>query len=122
MSNRMARMDFGLFCVVLLMLGFGIVIVYSSSFALSKLRFGGSDVYLSQQAIRAILALASFMFFINVDYHIWGKLGNAIYFFSVILLIAVLIPSIGEEINGARRWISIGPVRFQVSELAEWLL
>ena len=118
MSNRMARMDFGLFCVVLLMLGFGIVIVYSSSFALSKLRFGGSDVYLSQQAIRAILALASFMFFINVDYHIWGKLGNAIYFFSVILLIAVLIPSIGEEINGARRWISIRTVRFQVSELA----
>ncbi|NLL14462.1 MAG: cell division protein FtsW [Fibrobacter sp.] len=122
MSNRMARMDFGLFCVVLLMLGFGIVIVYSSSFALSKLRFGGSDVYLSQQAIRAILALASFMFFINVDYHIWGKLGNAIYFFSVILLIAVLIPSIGEEINGARRWISIGPVRFQVSELARMAL
>jgi cell division protein FtsW len=118
----MARIDFGLFSVVLLMLGFGIVIVYSSSFALAQVRYGGSDFFLSQQTIRAILALASFMFFINVDYHIWGKLGNILYLFSVMLLIAVLVPKIGHEINGARRWISIGPIAFQVSELARMAL
>jgi cell division protein FtsW len=104
------------------MLGFGIVIVYSSSFALAQVRYGGSDFFLSQQTIRAILALASFMFFINVDYHIWGKLGNILYLFSVMLLIAVLVPKIGHEINGARRWISIGPIAFQVSELARMAL
>ncbi len=122
MSTRMARMDFGLFCIVLLMLGFGIVIVYSSSFALAQWRFGGSDFFLSRQTVRALLALASFMFFINVDYHIWGKLGNVIYLSSVMLLIAVLVHPASEEINGARRWISIGPVNFQVSELARMAL
>jgi cell division protein FtsW len=118
----MARIDFGLFCVVLLMLGFGIVIVYSSSFALAQWRFGGSDFFLSRQTVRALLALASFMFFINVDYHIWGKLGNIIYLFSVILLVTVLVHPASQEINGARRWISIGPVNFQVSELARMAL
>ncbi len=122
MNNRMARIDFGLFCVVLLMLGFGIVIVYSSSFALAQWRFGGSDFFLSRQTVRALLALASFMFFINVDYHIWGKLGNIIYLFSVILLVTVLVHPASQEINGARRWISIGPVNFQVSELARMAL
>lgn len=122
MSNRMARIDFGLFCVVLLMLGFGIVIVYSSSFALAQWRFGGSDFFLSRQTVRALLALASFMFFINVDYHIWGKLGNIIYLFSVILLVTVLVHPASQEINGARRWISIGPINFQVSELARMAL
>ncbi len=122
MSNRMARMDFGLFSVVLLMLGFGIVIVYSSSFALAQWRFGGSDFFLARQTVRALLALASFMFFINVDYHIWGKLGNVIYLFAVILLIAVLVHPGSQVINGARRWISIGPVNFQVSELARMAL
>jgi len=122
MSNRMNRIDFGLFCVVLLMLGFGIVIVYSSSFALAQWRFGGSDFFLSRQTVRAFLALASFMFFINVDYHIWGKLGNVIYFFSILLLVAVLVHPASQEINGARRWISIGPVNFQVSELARMAL
>lgn len=122
MSNRMARMDFGLFCVVLLMLGFGIVIVYSSSFALAQWRFGGSDFFLARQTIRAFLALASFMFFINVDYHIWGRMSNIFYLLSVVLLIAVLVHPGSQAINGARRWISIGPVNFQVSELARMAL
>ncbi len=122
MSNRMARIDFGLFGVVLLMLGFGIVIVYSSSFALAQWRFGGSDFFLSRQTVRALLALASFMFFINVDYHFWGKVGNVIYLLSVLLLIVVLVHPASQAINGARRWISIGPINFQVSELARMAL
>jgi len=108
--------------VVLLMLGFGIVIVYSSSFALAQWRFGGSDFFLSRQTVRALLALASFMFFINVDYHFWGKVGNVIYLLSVLLLIVVLVHPASQAINGARRWISIGPINFQVSELARMAL
>lgn len=122
MSNRMARMDFGLFSVVLLMLGFGIVIVYSSSFALAEWRFGGSDFFLARQTVRALLALASFMVFINVDYHIWGKLSNLIYLLAVVLLITVLVHPGSHVINGARRWISIGPLNFQVSDFARMAL
>lgn len=119
MNNRMARMDIGLFIAVLVLLGFGIVFVYSSSFAVAQHRFGGSDFFLARQTIRAILAIISFMIFINVDYHIWGRLSNLFYVASIILLVIVLFL---PEINGARRWISIGQFSFQVSDFARMAL
>lgn len=119
MNNRMARMDIGLFIAVLVLLGFGIVFVYSSSFAVAQQRFGGSDFFLARQTIRALLAIASFMIFINVDYHIWGRLSNLFYVASIILLVIVLFL---PEINGARRWISIGQFSFQVSDFARMAL
>lgn len=122
MSSRMARMDFGLFSVVLLMLGFGIVIVYSSSFALAEYRFGGSDFFLARQTVRALLALAAFMFFINVDYHFWGKISNLLFLISILLLVIVLVHPGIREVNGAKRWISMGPINFQVSDLARMAL
>ncbi|HLV32442.1 MAG TPA: putative peptidoglycan glycosyltransferase FtsW [Chitinispirillaceae bacterium] len=119
MNNRMARMDIGLFIAVLVLLGFGIVFVYSSSFAVAQQRFGGSDFFLARQTIRALLAIISFMVFINVDYHIWGRLSNLFYVASIILLVIVLFL---PEINGARRWISIGQFSFQVSDFARMAL
>ncbi|NLW30935.1 MAG: cell division protein FtsW [Fibrobacter sp.] len=119
MNNRMARMDIGLFVAVLVLLGFGIVFVYSSSFAVAQQRFGGSDFFLARQTIRALLAIISFMVFINVDYHIWGRLSNLFYVASIILLVIVLFL---PEINGARRWISIGQFSFQVSDFARMAL
>lgn len=119
MNNRMARMDIGLFVAVLVLLGFGIVFVYSSSFAVAQQRFGGSDFFLARQTIRALLAIISFMVFINVDYHIWGRLSNLFYVASIILLVIVLFL---PEINGARRWISIGHFSFQVSDFARMAL
>lgn len=122
MSKGMARMDFGLFIALLLLLGFGIVLVYSSSFALAQLRFGGSEFFVARQTVRALLALASFMLFINVDYHLWGKLSNLAYVGAVVLLIAVLVVPGGQAINGAKRWLAIGPLSFQVSDLARMAL
>jgi cell division protein FtsW len=115
-------MDFGLFTSVLLMLGLGIIFVYSSSFALAQERFGGSDFFLLRQAFRAALAVASFMFFINVDYHFWGKMSNLIYLFAVCMLIYVLLLPENNAINGAKRWIDIGFVNFQVSDFARMAL
>ena len=122
MSGRMARMDIGLFTALLVMLGFGIVFVYSSSFALAQYRFGGSDFFLARQAIRALLAIGSFMLFINIDYHVWGRLSNLIYLIAVILLISVLLLPESYAINGAKRWISLGGIRFQVSDFARMAL
>ncbi|NLP02921.1 MAG: cell division protein FtsW [Fibrobacter sp.] len=118
MSNRMAKMDIGLFTALLIMLGFGIIFVYSSSFALAQYRFGGSDFFLSRQTIRAVVAIISFMVFINVDYHLWGRLSNLIYVIAVGMLVFVLFLPDSHAVNGAKRWISLGPVSFQVSDVA----
>lgn len=122
MSGRMARMDMGLFTAILLMLGFGIVLVYSSSFAVAENRFGGADFFLTRHALRALLAIAALMVFVNIDYHVWGKTSNLFYLISVILLIAVLLLPQSHAVNGAKRWIGFGALKFQVSDLARMAL
>ena len=118
MNGRMARMDMGLFTAILLMLGFGIVLVYSSSFAVAENRFGGADFFLTRHALRALLAIVALMVFVNIDYHVWGKLSNLLYLISVILLVAVLLLPESYAVNGAKRWI----FKFQVSDLARMAL
>jgi cell division protein FtsW len=122
MNNQMAKMDMGLFAAILVMLGFGLVLVYSSSFALAQMKFGGADYFLANQAIRAVLAIGCFMIFINVDYHFWGKISKLTYIMAVILLVIVLVDPGSHAVNGARRWISLGFVRFQVSDFGRMAL
>lgn len=118
----MARMDMGLFVALLLILGSGLVLVYSSSFALAEQRFGGSEFFFARQMVRAGLAMAGFMVFINVDYHLWGRMSNLVYVIAVILLTVVLLLPESQAINGAKRWISVGPMKFQVSDFARMAL
>jgi cell division protein FtsW len=122
MKIKIAQMDMGLFTAVLVMLGFGIVLVYSSSFALAQLKYGGADFFLARQSIRALLAIAFFTIFINVDYHFWGRISNLIYVIAIMMLLAVLFLPVSHVINGARRWISLGPLSFQVSDFARMAL
>lgn len=122
MKIRIAQMDMGLFTAILVMLGFGIVLVYSSSFALAQLKFGGADFFLARQSVRALLAIAFFMVFVNVDYHFWGRISNLIYVMAILMLLAVLFLPVSHVINGAKRWISLGPLSFQVSDFARMAL
>ncbi|NLG16750.1 MAG: cell division protein FtsW [Fibrobacter sp.] len=122
MNSKMSKMDIGLFTALLIMLGFGIVFVYSSSFALAQHKFGGSDFFLSRQTVRAVMAIVSFMFFINVDYHLLGRISNLIYLGAVGLLVFVLFLPESQAVNGAKRWISIGTMSFQVSDVARMAL
>jgi cell division protein FtsW len=118
MNGRQQGMDWPLFGAVLLMLGFGIVLVYSSSFALSQHKYGEADFYLARQSIRALFAIACFMICINVDYHQWGRLSGVAYLAAVVLLTVLLFLPEHHAVNGARRWLTLGPVQFQVSDFA----
>jgi cell division protein FtsW len=116
-NEKFGRMDIGVFVTSLLMLGFSIVLVYSSSFAVAQHKFGGGEFFLARQVVRAVLALACFMVFINVDYHFWGKHSRGAYVVAIVLLAYVLLmPS--HAIHGAKRWITLGFIQFQASELA----
>jgi len=118
MNEKLSRMDLGVFVTSLLMLGFSIVLVYSSSFAVAQHKFGGGEFFLARQAVRSVLALACFMVFINVDYHFWGKHAGAAYIVAIILLAYVLLMPSHHAIHGAKRWITLGFIQFQASELA----
>jgi cell division protein FtsW len=118
MSVQRENMDWPLFAAILLMLGFGIVLVYSSSFALSQHKYGGPDYFLSRQSIRALVGIACFMICINVDYHRWGRVSGIAYLASIALLAALFVLPSHHAINGARRWLTLGPLQFQVSDFA----
>jgi cell division protein FtsW len=122
MTGKTARIDIGLLVSTLLMVGFGVVFVYSSSFALAQTKFGGSDFFLARQLVRAALALGCFMVFINVDYHVWGRFSKHAFVGIIILLTYVLVAPASRAIHGAKRWISLGFIQFQVSELALLIL
>jgi cell division protein FtsW len=111
-------MDIGIFVVSLILMGFSLVLVYSSSFAVAQTKFGGADFFLARQFVRVALALVCFFVFSNVDYHFWGKYSRVAYIIAIILLAYVLLMPSHHAINGAKRWINIGFLQFQVSELA----
>ncbi len=115
-------MDTGLFVATLLLLGLGIVLVYSSSFAVAYGRNIGANYFLFRQVTRALIAVILFTFFINVDYRFLSRYGGMIYISAVILLACVLLLPESQAINGARRWITFLGVRFQVSDFARMAL
>jgi cell division protein FtsW len=115
-------MDMGLFIATLALLGIGIVLVYSSSFAVAHRNFGGSDFFLFRQLTRALIALVCFTFFINIDYHKWGKYCGVIFIAAVALLLYLFFLPDSYAINGAKRWITLFGVRFQVSDFARMAL
>ncbi|MBN2038231.1 MAG: putative lipid II flippase FtsW [Chitinispirillaceae bacterium] len=120
--RRQATMDWPLFTAILFMLGCGIVLVYSSSFALAQVKYGGSDFFLVRQTVRALLAVACFMVCINVDYHHWARWSGIAYLGAVALLVALLVLPESHTINGARRWLNLGPFQVQVSDFARMAL
>ena len=125
MTNNIGKMDLGLFVATLTLLGFGIVLVYSSSFVVATdPKYGGSgpDYFFSRQVIRALLAVVCFTFFINIDYHFFSKYSGAIFIVAVVLLVYVLLLPDNHAVNGAKRWITLLGVRFQVSDFARMAL
>lgn len=111
-------------CVLLLVL-FGLVMVYSASSVLSMAHFGSSTVYFTSQFSKAIVGLILMFVIARMDYRIWARLAKPILWGSVALLIALVAPlpqRFSPEINGASRWLAVPGFTFQPIELAKLAL
>ena len=97
-----------------------IAFVYSASASIAEARFGSPDKFFASHTLRVLIGLVVLFIFMKVDYHFWGKYSKIIIFMSVVSLFLVLI--MGTTINGANRWLYIGPINFQPSELAKFAL
>ena len=109
--------DYGLVLTVLLLAGFGLVVLYSTSSWNGQVKFADPAYYLKKQLLATALGLAAMYAVSCIDYHKCGKLAGLGYLISLLLQVAVLI--FGDEYNGSRRWLAIGPVSFQPSEFAK---
>lgn len=112
------KMDMPLLIVVLMLVALGIVMVLSASAPSALADYGNSYHYLMTQGLAAILGLASMLFFSRFNYRNFKKYYIAIYLFSVAILFTVLIPGVGMEVSGARRWIDLG-IQIQPSEISK---
>lgn len=112
--------DYTLLFIVLFLLGFGMIMVYStSSYEASlsaKLKYDEA-YYLKHQAFAAVVGLAAMIVVANIPYHFWERFAVLGYFVSAILIALVLTP-LGIEANGARRWLNLG-LSVQPAEIAK---
>jgi cell division protein FtsW len=118
MKERL-RFDFILLIVTLALVGFGIVMVYSTSAIMAGDRFQDPYYFLKKQAFFAGVGFLLMIFMMFFPYTILKRLAYPILILSVLLLVAVLIPGIGYRAGGAMRWLKIQSVSFQPSEFAK---
>lgn len=117
-----ASVDIPFLILVLLLLAVGLTMLYSASYAQSMYDTGYkiSTKYLQKQAVCAGIGLAAMYLFSRIPAEFWYKTAWPLYWVSIGLLLSVLF--IGQQVNGARRWISIAGLQFQPSEMAKFTL
>ncbi|MBI3261412.1 putative lipid II flippase FtsW [Candidatus Berkelbacteria bacterium] len=113
------RIDYWLLFVVTALTLFGLLMISSSSVVISFERFGTNWYYLSRQAIAVVLGMVALAISVNIDYRFWRRIASPFMAISVILLILVFVPGIGLKLSGASRWINLGPVLLQPSEIVK---
>ena len=113
--------DQSLIWVCVALLAWGLVMVYSATIALSDNPRAGHDssYYVMRHATWIVLSLMAALLAFQVRMDWWERAAPWIFVTSLALLIVVLIPHVGVVVNGARRWIGLGPVNFQPSEVAK---
>ena len=119
---RLLGFDRTLVCVVVALLALGLVMVYSASVALPdnpKFARYTPTYFLSRHAMFMAVAVIAALVAVQVPVAIWEKLSPWIFVVSLLLLVVVLVPFIGKGVNGARRWIPLGIMSFQPSELTK---
>ncbi len=118
--TKMLAYDGQLLSMVLFLLALGMVMVYSASVTLPDspryAQFYGS-YFLVRHGLAIMIAVVSAWFAFRIPIDTWNKLALPLFMLALLLLILVLIPHIGKGVNGARRWISLGLLNFQPSEL-----
>lgn len=120
-KNRKSKADYydySLLAVIILLVCFGLVMLYSTSSYMSELNNGDDMFYFKKQGIISAFSIAGAIFISRFDYHILKRLAGAIYVLAVFLMLLVRTP-LGITANGARRWLGYGSLRFQPAELAK---
>ena len=111
--------DISLFIAIILLVIFGIVMIYSSSSIWAEYKFNDAFRYVKAQTLFAIVGFILMYILSHVHYSFYKEKANMIITVCFILLVLVLIPGIGTVRNGSRSWFGIGPFGIQPSEFAK---
>ncbi len=117
MSNHAMHSDRYLILIVLALLSLGLVMVGSASISIAARHYDEPLHYFIRQLIFAVVGIAIGWGLLSIRLSFWQKNAPLLLTIGIGLLIMVLIPGIGREVNGSRRWLPLGPVNVQVAEI-----
>ena len=111
------KYDFTLMVSTLLLLGWGTVMIYSTSAPFAEMQYQNSHFFLQKHLVHILLGIAVLALGLKIDYHLWQKYASWMMLGMLLVMILVLIPEIGHEVKGGRRWLRFGSIGFQPVEL-----
>ena len=120
LSQADESVDYPFLLLLSVLLTLGLLMLWSASFPQSEYDSGYTDAgrYFRKQVLCAVIGIAAMIFFSRIPSGVWYRLAWPLYGASIALLLSVLV--IGQEVNGAKRWISIAGIQFQPSEVAKF--
>ena len=113
------RYDLALVLVVAALLAIGLVMVASASTSIAERAFGDPLHYFRRQSMHVAVAVAALVLAARLPVRLWVRSGPVLMILATVLLVLVLIPGVGREVNGSARWLGIGGVNLQPSEFAK---
>ena len=115
------KFDFSFFLIVIILLTFGLVMLVSATYASAKVNYGDSYYFIKRQLIFAAVGLAAMFIISFIDYHI---LFTKVVLKAAIIIgigMMLLVQFAGTTVNGAGRWLSVGEIAFQPSEVLKFI-
>ena len=120
MKKPIGHIDWLILLPIVGIMLFGLAFVYSASSAYSGLKLDSSEALFYSHLGKVLLGLILIIVFAKIDYHVYRKFSKSFMTISVVLLFLVLI--IGSSAKGATRWIDIGPITLQPSEIVKFAM
>ncbi|MFP3155155.1 putative lipid II flippase FtsW [Lachnospiraceae bacterium ZAX-1] len=109
--------DYSLLFIIIFLVCFGLVVLYSTSFYNGQVKFNDGAYYLKKQLLATALGFPLLLIVASIDYRIWQNFWLIAYILAFGLCVAAIF--FGEEIHGSKRWLRVGPLTFQPSEAAK---
>ena len=109
--------DYSLLFIIIFLVCFGLVMLYSTSSYDGQLKFDDSAHYVKKQLFATSLGFMAMYPTSRIDYHVWMRFAGVAYIAALLLCTAVIF--VGQEYNGQKRWLKLGPLSFQPSEFAK---
>lgn len=114
--------DWGIVIAVTFLISIGTLMVYSTSSVFALEKFGNPNYFLKRHVVYLSIGLVFMIALMKINYVYLRKIVYPAYLLGILMLILVLIPGIGKEVSGARRWLELGSWTFQPSELGKFIL
>jgi len=114
--------DMVLLLVTAAILGLGLVMVMSASIPIAEKRLGQSFFYFSRQAVFIVLGILASLVVSRIPMKYWQQAGPVMLLLGFILLVLVVLPGVGKQVNGSMRWLPLGFINLQVSEMVKLMM